>query len=321
MIIYLLRRFLLAVITLFILTLFSFSIVYYKELSSISDFHLGNGYINYLADIIHGRLGYSELAQKPITELFRTVLPVTIELSVCAMIIAFIVGSITGIISAIYYQRLPDKIINVFVLVGLSSPVFWLGLVLLMFFSFYLDWLPVFGRYDAPYPFPTVTGFIFFDSLFQPIEHREEIIINLFKHAILPVTTLALGPITEITRLFREIVLKISSENYIKAAAARGLSPVRIIFRHVLSNAFPPIIPKLSLQISTLFTLTMIVENVFDWRGIGFWVMYALRHQDYAVISAAILVIGLLIILSFMALEIISLIVNPLKRQELYVFK
>jgi cationic peptide transport system permease protein len=318
MIIYLLRRLLLAVITLFILTLFSFSVVYFKDVSALSHQPIFDAYLHYLLMIFNGDLGTSLTSQQPIAYQLARTFATTLELCILATAVALLLGIPLGIIAGVYDKKVTDKLINVFVLLGLSTPTFWLALLLVTFFSFYLDWLPVSGRYDLSYPIHTVTGFMYIDLFLSDSPHRNEILMNMIKHSLLPVFTLAIGPMTETIKLLRKNVIAISKENYIKAAATRGLSRAKIIERHVLHNALPPIIPILGLQFSTLLTLTMIVEIIFDWNGLGHWLLYSLHHQDYAVISSSVLVTGTLVTIVYILSDIIGLVTNPLKKKELY---
>lgn len=319
MTIYLLRRLLLVVITLFILTLFSFSIIYFKNVNALSELPLFEAYPRYLMQLFETDLGSSYINKRPILHFLKTALPVTLELCILAVLIALIFGVPIGIFAGVYNKKPIDKFINIFVLIGLSTPTFWLSLLMVTFFSFYLDWLPVSGRYDSAIEIPATTGFMYIDLFLNDIPNRSEILLDMIKHSLLPVGTLAIGPMTEIIKLLRSSVIEVSKENYIKAAATRGLSRTKIIYRHVLHNAFPPIIPKLGLQFSTLLTLAMIIETIFDWHGMGYWMMYSLNHQDYAVISSGILTIGALVIIVYVMSEIIGIATNPLKNKDLYV--
>lgn len=321
MIIYLLRRLLLVVITLFILTLFSFSILYYKNASGLSTLPLFEAYPLYLIQLLEVNLGSSLLTEEPVLHYLRLALPVTLELCLLAVMVAFLFGVPLGILAGVFNKKPIERVINVFVLLGLSTPTFWLALLMVTFFSFYLDWLPVSGRYDLSYSIPTITGFMYIDLFLSQSPQRGQILINMIQHSLLPVLTLAIGPMTEIIKLLRSSVIEVSKENYIKAAATRGLSRTQIIYRHVLHNAFPPIIPKLGLQFSTLLALAMILETIFDWHGMGYWMIYSLHHQDYAVISAGILTIGSLVIVIYFASEIIGIVTNPLKNKDLYVLQ
>jgi len=145
--------------------------------------------------------------------------------------------------------------------------------------------------------------------------------INLLEHLILPVITLAIAPISEMIRLMKNSTEAVMGENYIKAAATRGLSRITIIKRHVLHNALPPIITKLGLQFSTMITLAMITELVFNWPGLGRWLVTAIRQNDYSAISAGVMIIGTLVIFVNAISDILGAMMNPSKYKDGYVFR
>jgi len=138
---------------------------------------------------------------------------------------------------------------------------------------------------------------------------------------VLPVTALAVAPTTEVIRLLRISTREVMEQNYVKAAATRGLSLLTIIRRHVLHNALPPVIPRLGLQFSTMLTLAMITEMVFSWPGLGRWLINAIRQQDYAAISAGVMVVGGLVIAVNVLSDILGAMTNPLKHKEWYALR
>lgn len=146
-------------------------------------------------------------------------------------------------------------------------------------------------------------------------------IISALTHLILPVLVLAMAPTTEVIRLLRNSTSEVMEKNYVKAAATRGLSQLTVIRRHVLHNALPPVIPRLGLQFSTMLTLAMITEMVFNWPGLGRWLINAIRQQDYAAISAGVMVIGGLVILVNVISDVIGAAMNPLKHKEWYALR
>lgn len=321
MIIYILRRLLLALVTLGILTLISFSVSYYTPNAPLNGAHVLDAYSFYLKSLLEGEFGTSVINGQSIGSQLKIVFPATIELSVFAFIIALGLGIPLGLIAGVNKQKWPDNIITSIALFGFSIPVFWLALLLMLFFSLNIGLLPVSGRYDLLYQINPVTGFALVDAWLSTSPYRDEIIINVLLHLILPVITLAVAPMTEVIRLMRQSVIQISNQNYIKAAATRGLSRVTIIRRHVLHNALPVMLPKLSLQFSTMLALAMIIESVFNWPGLGRWLIMAIRQQDFAVISAGIMVMGALAITVSLIADIFSAMTNPLKNKEWYAFQ
>lgn len=163
-----------------------------------------------------------------------------------------------------------------------------------------------------------MTGFSLIDAWLSHSPWRYEMLISALRHLILPVITLALAPTTEVVRLLRISTREVMEQNYIKAAATRGLSLPVIIRRHVAHNALPPVIPRLGLQFSTMLTLAIITEVVFSWPGLGRWLVDAIRQQDYAAISAGVMVVGGLVISVNVLADILGAMTNPLKHKEWY---
>ncbi|SUB82531.1 Peptide transport system permease protein sapB [Pragia fontium] len=321
MIIYLLRRLLLSLVTLLILTVVSFSISYYPSNAPLSGAGLFEAYSFYISDLLHGEFGTSVINGQDIGEQLKIVFPATLELCFFAFIIALGLGTPLGIAAAMTRSKWPDRIITSVSLLGFSIPIFWLALLLMLFFSLNLELLPVSGRYDLLYQIQPVTGVALIDAWLSDSPYREQIMISVVQHLILPVITLAVAPTTEVIRLTRQSVIQIIGQNFIKAAATRGLSRLIIIRRHVLHNILPIVIPQLTLQFSTMLALAMITESVFNWPGLGRWLIIAIRQQDFAVISAGIMVMGSLTIVVNLIADIFSAMTNPFKNKEWYAFR
>ncbi|WP_340616119.1 putrescine export ABC transporter permease SapB [Xenorhabdus entomophaga] len=321
MIIYILRRLLLLVVTLFFLSLISFSLVYFTPHGPLSGASLTDAFIHYFSGLFQWNFGISSINGERIIEQLYDVLPATMELCILAFSMALLVGIPLGIIAGVWRNKKIDVIISTFALCGFSIPVFWLALLLTLLFSLYLGWLPVSGRFDLLYRMEPVTGSALIDAWLSESPHRNEMIMSVILHMILPVITLAVAPTTEVIRLMRNSTEEVSTANYIKSAATRGLSRLTIIRRHLLHNALPPIIPKLGLQFSTMLTLAMVTEQVFNWPGLGRWLISAIRQQDYSVISAGVMVIGTLVISVNVLTDIIGAMANPLKNKEWYALR
>ncbi|MFC3395448.1 putrescine export ABC transporter permease SapB [Brenneria rubrifaciens] len=321
MIIFTLRRLVLLLVTLFLLTLVGFSLSYYTPNAPLNGAALFDAYHFYLSSLLQADFGRSSINGQAISEQLKEVLPATIELCVLAFIMSLLVGIPLGITAGVMQNRGPDIVISTLALIGFSLPVFWLALLLTLFFSLHLGWLPVSGRFDLLYQVKPVTGFALIDAWLSDSPYRGEMIVSAIRHLILPITVLAVGPTTEVIRLMRISTTEVIGKNYIKAAATRGLSKLTIIRRHVLHNALPPIIPKLGLQFSTMLTLTIITEVVFSWPGLGHWLINAIRQQDYAAISAGVMVVGSMVITVNILSDIGGAMTNPLKHKEWYALR
>ncbi|MDU5454260.1 putrescine export ABC transporter permease SapB [Pseudescherichia vulneris] len=321
MIIFTLRRLLLLLVTLFLLTFVGFSLSYFTPHAPLQGASLWNAWFFWFKGVLHWDFGVSSINGQLISEQLKEVFPATMELCILAFGFALVVGIPVGMMAGIMRGKWQDKLISALALIGFSIPIFWLALLLTLFFSLTLGWLPVSGRFDLLYEVKTVTGFALIDAWLSASIWREEMIISALRHMVLPVLTLAVAPTTEVIRLMRLSTIEVFEQNYIKAAATRGLSRLSILRRHVLHNALPPVIPRLGLQFSTMLTLAMITEMVFSWPGLGRWVINAIRQQDYAAISAGVMVIGALVIIVNVLSDILGALANPLKHKEWYALR
>src|SRR5476649_2018209 len=321
MIIFTLRRIVLLLITLFFLTLVGFSLSYFTPNAPLGGAALTDAYLYYFNSLLHWNFGVSSINGQPIGEQLSDVFPATLELCVLAFILALSIGIPLGIIAGVTRTKWQDVSISVFALMGLSMPVFWLALLLTLFFALHLGWLPVSGRYDLLYQIKPITGFTLLDAWLSDSPYRHEMMTSALRHMVLPIIALAVAPTTEVIRLMRVSTAEVFGSNYVKAAATRGLTLTTIIRRHVLHNALPPIIPKLGLQFSTMLTLAMITEVVFSWPGLGRWLVNAIRQQDYAAISAGVMVVGSLVIGINVVADVLGALANPLRHKEWYALR
>ncbi|MGB9095219.1 putrescine export ABC transporter permease SapB [Erwinia sp.] len=318
MVIYTLRRLVLWLVTLFMLTLVGFSLSYFTPHAPLQGASLYDAFFFWYKGLLQLDFGVSSINGEPIGQQIREVFPATLELCIMAFALAMVIGIPMGIAAGVMRNKWQDKTISALALLGFSMPVFWLALLLTLFFSLNLGWLPVSGRFDLLYPVKNVTGFALIDAWISPSPWRHEMLISALTHLILPVTALAVAPTTEVVRLLRISTREVMEQNYIKAAATRGLSRLTIIRRHVLHNALPPVIPRLALQFSTMLTLAMITEVVFSWPGLGRFLVDAIRQQDYAAISAGVMIVGGLVITVNVLADILGAALTPLKHKEWY---
>ena len=321
MIIFTLRRLLLLAITLFLLTFVGFSLSYFTPHAPLQGASLWNAWVFWFEGVLQWDFGVSSINGQPIAEQLKEVFPATMELCILAFGFALMVGIPVGMLAGIMRNKWQDTFISALALLGFSIPVFWLALLLTLFFSLNLGWLPVSGRFDLLYQVKTVTGFALIDAWLSDSPWRHEMILSALRHMVLPVLTLAVAPTTEVIRLMRISTIDVYSQNYVKAAATRGMSRLTIVRRHVLHNALPPVIPRLGLQFSTMLTLAMITEVVFSWPGLGRWLINAIRQQDYAAISAGVMVIGALVLIVNVISDLLGALANPLKHKEWYALR
>ena len=321
MIIFTLRRLLLLLVTLFLLTFVGFSLSYFTPDAPLEGAALSDAWWFWLKGMLQFDFGVSSTNGQEIGLQLREVFPATMELCILAFLFALLVGIPLGICAGVMRNKWQDKTISALALIGFSAPIFWLALLLTLFFSLTMGWLPVSGRFDLLYTVKSVTGFAIIDAWLSDSVWRHEMIVSALRHMVLPVLTLAVAPTTEVIRLMRLSTMEVFDQNYVKAAATRGLSRLTILRRHVLHNALPPVIPRLGLQFSTMLTLAMITEMVFSWPGLGRWLINAIRQQDYAAISAGVMVIGSLVIIVNVISDILGAMANPLKHKEWYALR
>ncbi|NIF31573.1 peptide ABC transporter permease SapB [Enterobacter sp. Cy-643] len=321
MIIFTLRRLLLLLITLLFLAMVGFSLNYFTPHAPLQGASLWNAWVFWFESLLHWDFGVSSINGQSINEQLRDVFPATMELCILAFGLALLIGIPVGMLAGIMRNKWQDRLISALALIGFSIPVFWLALLLTLFFSLTLGWFPVSGRFDLLYEVKSVTGFALVDAWLSDSPYRNEMIVSALRHMVLPVAALAVAPTTEVIRLMRISTIEVFDQNYVKAAATRGLSRFTILHRHVLHNALPPVIPRLGLQFSTMLTLAMITEVVFSWPGLGRWLINAIRQQDYMAISAGVMVIGSLVIIVNVLSDILGAMANPLKHKEWYALR
>lgn len=318
MIIFIVKRFVSMIITLILLIMVGFSLNYFTPNAPFKNLDMWLAANKWLSQLITFNFGTSIANGLSISQQIIEVLPATIELCASAFLLALVVGIPWGMISAFNCNKWLDRLTNIFTLVGFSVPVFWLGLLLTLMFSLNLGWLPVSGQHHLLYPLKTITGFTLIDAWLADVPWRHNLLVDVLSHLILPMLTLALAPLTEVIKLMRATTLEVIEKSYIKAAIIRGLSRVTVARRHVLHNALPPIIPHLGMQFSTMLTLAMITEAVFNWPGIGLWLLAAVRYHDYASVAAGVMVVGTMVLLVNLSSDIIGAALDPIKRKEGY---
>jgi len=320
MFIYTIRRLNLFLITLFILTLIGYSILRIEPSSYWNLHDFWPGWLLYLDNLMVGNLGLNQQEQPILSEILQ-VFPATLELCFFAFILSLIVGIPLGTLAGIKRGRWVDTCISSLTLVGYSLPLFWLAMLFIMLFSLKLGWLPVAGRYNLLYQIDSVTGFALIDVFLSDVSYRSAALIDVIRHLVLPTLVLAIAPTTEVIRLTRASVADVMQQNFIKVAQTKGLSMWEIIIRHALKNAIPPIIPKLGMQFSTMMTFAMLTESIFNWPGIGRWLLDAIATQNYVAIQAGVITVGGFILFANILSDLAGAMVNPLTRKEWYAIK
>lgn len=265
-------------------------------------------YFKYLWDVLHGDFGTSIVTKQPVVEQFFTLFPATLELSVCAIIFAVALGIPAGVFAAIKRGSFLDQTIMGTALIGFSMPIFWWGLLLIMLVSNTLHWTPVSGRISLMFYFPPVSGFMLIDSL---ISGQAGAFKSAISHLILPTIVLGTIPLAVIARQTRSAMLEVLSEDYVRTARAKGLSPLRVIGIHALRNAMIPVVTTIGLQVGVMLAGAILTETIFSWPGIGKWLIDSVSRRDYAVIQGALLIIAATIMLVNLAVDLLYGLINP----------
>lgn len=265
-------------------------------------------YLSYLMGLFRGDFGTSLVTRRPVIEDFANFFPATVELGVCAMIIACLVGLPLGILAAVKRGSWFDQISMSAALVGYSMPIFWWGLLMIIFFSGVLGWTPVSGRISLMYYFPTPTGFMLIDSL---LSGQAGAFQSALAHLVLPSIVLATIPTAVIARQARSAMLEILGEDYVRTARAKGLSPNLVIGRHALRNALIPVVTVIGLQVGALFAGAILTETIFSWPGIGKWIVDSISRRDYPVVQGGLLIIAVVVMVVNLIVDVLYAIINP----------
>lgn len=262
----------------------------------------------FLKDALRGDLGDSIVTGRPVTTELLTRLPATLELTAFAMLIAILVGIPVGVISAVRQYSLLDKSTSVLALTGISMPIFWLAMILVVIFGVNLELLPFPGRLDPTTGITAITGLVLVDSLLT---------LNFagfwdgLLHLIMPALALATIPMAVIMRMTRSSMLEVMNEDYVRTARAKGVVPWRVVFKHALRNAMLPTITVIGLQTGLLMGGAIITETIFSWPGIGLYTYNSISSRDYASIQGVVLYAALLFVLVNLLVDILYAILDP----------
>ncbi|WP_306029060.1 ABC transporter permease subunit [Stappia sp. MMSF_3263] len=265
-------------------------------------------YFDYLGGVLTGDLGNSIVTKKPVVTEFFTLFPATVELALCAIVLAVAIGLPLGIFAAVRRGSVADQAIMGTALIGYSMPIFWWGLLLIILFSGILQWTPVSGRISLMFFFPQVTGFMLIDSL---LSGQKGAFTSALSHLALPSIVLATIPLAVIARQTRSAMLEVLGEDYVRTARAKGLAPSRVIGLHALRNALIPVITTIGLQVGVLLGGAILTETIFSWPGIGKWMLDSISRRDYPVVQGGLLMIAAIVMIVNLTVDMLYGLVNP----------
>ena len=264
-------------------------------------------YFDYLKGLLTGDLGDSLRTRQPITSEIWPYLAATFELAIFAMIIAVIIGMNAGIISAWFQNSWFDYVAMVIALIGVSMPIFWLGLLEQWVFSINLGWLPTSGREEVRDPVNAITHFYLIDTL---INGRFDQFIVTIKHLLLPGLALATIPTAIIARMTRSSMLEVLRSDYIRTARAKGQKMFVVIYKHALKNALIPVLTIIGLQMGMLLGGAILTETIFSWPGIGRYIYEAIGFRDYPVIQSGILIVAFIFVMINLIVDILYTVID-----------
>jgi dipeptide transport system permease protein len=267
----------------------------------------------YIGRVLHGDLGRSIITHAPVLDEFKALFPATVELGVCAILFALVIGIPAGILAAVKRNSVFDHGVMGVSLTGYSMPIFWWGLLLILLFSVQLDLTPVSGRIDVRYFIEPVTGFLLIDSW---LAGDKGAFWSAVSHLILPMVVLGTQPLAVIARMTRSSMLEVLGEDYVRTARAKGLSNLRVVALHALRNALIPVVTVIGLQIGVLFTGALLTETIFSWPGVGKWLIEAISRRDYPVLQGGVLLVGAMVMVISLLVDITYGIINPRIRHQ-----
>lgn len=276
--------------------------------------HLGLNeplYVQYgmfLKRLMKGDLGETIRTREKVWIEIKQRFPATIELAVTALFIACLFGITLGIISATKQYSIFDYASMLAALTGVSMPIFWLGLVLMLIFSVNLGWLPLSARLSIDVDLRIITNIYTLDAL---LTRNWVALKDALWHLIMPAVTLSTIPMAIIARMTRSAMLDVLRQDYIRTAKAKGLSQFKVVFKHGLRNALIPVVTTVGLQFGVTLGGAILTESIFAWPGVGKWMYDAVAQRDYMVIQGGTLFIAALFILINLCVDILYAIINP----------
>jgi dipeptide transport system permease protein len=265
-------------------------------------------YADFLGDVLRGDLGESIVTRRPVLEEFLTLFPATVELSLCAILFAVLIGLPVGVLAALKRGSWLDHTVMGVTLTGFSMPIFWWGLLLIILFSGILGWTPVSGRMDLLHFFEPVTGFMLIDSL---LSDQDGAFVSAVRHLILPTIVLGTVPLAVIARQTRSAMLEVLGEDYIRTARAKGLPPRRVVGMHALRNALIPVVTTIGLQVGVLLAGAILTETIFSWPGIGKWMVDSIFRRDYPVVQGGLLLTATIVMIVNLVVDLLYGLINP----------
>lgn len=258
-------------------------------------------FISYVKQLVTFNFGDSVIYNTPVIEMIKTAFPATLELSIMGLLWALIISVPLGIISAVKQNSWIDNASMVFAQIGISMPVFWMGLLMILLFSVRLNWLPSFGRGDP-----------LLSALIEGITSGNfSSFARSFRKILMPSFALGIMGSAMISRMIRSTMLEVLDMDYIRTARAKGTREYKVVMRHAFRNALPPVITIVALQFGAMLGGSIVTETVFSWPGIGQIIVTAILNRDYPVVQAAVFLIAIMFVLINLVVDLLYVVINP----------
>ncbi|KUO77800.1 MAG: peptide ABC transporter permease [Desulfosporosinus sp. BRH_c37] len=265
-------------------------------------------YFHYVQGALTGNLGMSYYSKEPVVKEIFARFPATIELAVVAILLASFFGILIGVISAVKKNSIFDNGGMLLALIGVSMPIFWLGILLIILFSGTLHWLPSNGRINPLLEPMHITGFYLIDSL---VTGNRTAFMDALRHLILPASALAMYSMAIITRMTRSSMLDTLQQDFIRTARAKGVAEGRVIRKHALRNGLIPIITVIGLQLGSLLGGAVLTETVFSWPGIGAYTVACILKSDFPVVQGVVLLVAAIFVFMNLIVDVIYAFLDP----------
>ncbi|MGM0631514.1 MAG: ABC transporter permease subunit [Pseudomonadota bacterium] len=334
---YLVGRLSVFIIAIFLLTFFSFSLNYLfpgdpitnmtgvrtfqNNYSLVTELRAGDEniaaqYLHYLRHLFAGDWGQSLSNGTPVFADGLQHFMASMELVIFSLLVAVIFGLPLGVFAATRFRQRSDKAVISLAMMGYSIPVFWLAQLLILLFAIKLGWFPITGQINPLYGVEPQTGSILIDVFLSQSEYKTEALQDALNHIVLPVVILAIMPMMLLLRLMRNATQEMLQKPFVKAARARGLSEWRVLMKHAIPNAVQSVLQQTTLLFSLLLTNSIVVESIFNWPGMGNWLIRSIFERDYPIIQAAVLMFAFVILLFNLLVELYHGWRFPIVRHE-----
>lgn len=270
-------------------------------------------YLRFLMGALRGDFGVSLRTRQPVIWEITQALPVTVQLSLAALALAIVIGLLIGVLAARYPHSVLDTGSMVGVLVGVSMPVFWTGILLLLVFGGILGWLPLGGLIDQNLVYRRVTGMPVLDGL---IGGNWPLVASSLRHLVLPAVALAATATAAVARMARSTMLDVLGLDFIRTARAKGLAERRVVSRHALRNALLPVVTLVGLQLGLLLSGAVLTETIFALPGLGRLAITSVLARDYPLVQGVVLIAAAVFVLANLVVDVLYAYLDPRIRFE-----